>query len=391
MRRLLVTVVLCGAIAAHAEPPDPAAVEAGKKHFAAGQKLFDAGDLKGAVDELKEAYRLTKNPLLLYNLAFVYDKMNDAPLALHFYSKFIDDAEDNDKNHDRLVDAGKRAAALKAGLAAEAPSSQPSSAPASAPASLPARVVGLEHDVIDQAPPGRPVDITARVPDEAGWTVTLFYRGAGEDLYQQVRMRPQLGLLVGRIPAAAVHGNAVHYYLAARDPDGKLVAGSGKASTPNIIYLDSGAPLHALIGPADSTNEPAPLRPVHVDQPGPSVRPLLVAKWTASGGAVVLAGAAVVFALAARSNADLLATEAAKSQTDECAPLPPPCRPYSQPRKDLEATGKNDERWSNILLVAGAAAALAAGAFWYLDARAEPAATPLLAPGTVGAAAKVQF
>ena len=31
--------------------------------------------------------------------------------------------------------------------------------------------------MIDAAPPGKPLDVTAFVPEDSGWTVTLYYRG----------------------------------------------------------------------------------------------------------------------------------------------------------------------------------------------------------------------
>jgi tetratricopeptide (TPR) repeat protein len=389
MRRLLlIAAVLAAPLAARAEPtPDAADVEGAKKRFASGQKLFDSGDFKGAVDEFKEAYRLSHNALLLYNIAFVYDRMGDAALALHFYTRFIDEAEDTEKSHDRLTDAGKRAVELRRVLQA----AEPAPAPASQPASAPARVVGLVHEPIDQAPPGRPIDVTARAPDDAGWTVVLFYRGAGEDLYQQVKMKPRLGgELVGRIPAAAVRGNAVHYYLAARDPDGKVVASSGKASTPNVVYLDAGAPLHAILEPGEAVPSapaaPAPPR----DEPGVPRSPFFYAKWSASGGAAILVGAGAAFALAARSQADTLEKEAAKSRSGDCTPGPP-CQFYNAPYKQVEADGRSDQRWGNVLLVAGAATAVGAVLFWYLDGREQPVVRPTFNPEAVGAAATVRF
>jgi hypothetical protein len=373
-------------------PPDAAAVEEAKKHFAAGQRLFDAGDLRGAVEEMKEAYRLTRNPLLLYNVGVVYDKLGDAALALHYFAKFIDEARDDDRTHARLVEAGRRAEELRRAAPGEEPASPPA-APPSAPEEKPPALV---HEPIDQAPPGRPIDVTAQVPQAAAVTVTLAYRAAGEDVYRQVKMLPRRGLpgeLVARIPAAAATGATLQYYLAARDGEGKVVASSGKASAPNLIVLDAAAPIHAFVVPGDDPGAaplaaPAPAELADRSPPRPAT---FYAKWAASGGALALLGVGVGFGLAARSYADTLRDEAIKSSSDECAPDPPPCRFFSAPRKDLESAGQRYQRWGNVALVAGAAAAVAAGVLWYLDARAEPVAVPLVAPGTVGAAAAVRF
>ena len=413
LRRLLATVVCVLGLArqpARAQAPDPGApdaIEEAKKHFAAGQKLFDAGDLTGAAGELKEAYRLSRNPLLLYNIGVVYDRLGDTALALHYFTRFIEEQKDTERTHDRLTEAGKRAASLRQKLqdssGEEAPihPPAPATAPATAPSAEPIPAPALVHEPIDQAPPGRPLDVTAGVPSDPGWSVVLYYRGAGEDLYQQVRMRPRPGLgaeLVGRIPAAAMTGASLHYYLAARDAEGKIVASSGKAATPNIITLDPAAPPHAYLEPGAEAAGVVAALPVLT--PDVLARPVtFYAKWATTGGAAVLLGVGIGLTLAARSYAETLESQAAKSVNDTCAPFSPPCHVFSAADKDLESTGKSYQRWGNITLVAGAVVAGAAGVLWYLDSREHPrpttttktTATPLVGPGTVGAAATVQF
>jgi len=192
---LLTALLVSVAAGADTPPPDAAALAEAKKHFAAGEKLFDAGDLRGAVEELKEAYRLSRNPVLLYNIGVVYDKLDHAPLALHYFGKFIDETRDEGKTHDRLIEPGRRAAELRKKLGAEeaaveqAPTLQAHVETKPQPPPSPPTLV---HETIDQAPPGRPIDVTGLAPVEAGWTVTLYYRSAGEDLYQEVQMKPRV-------------------------------------------------------------------------------------------------------------------------------------------------------------------------------------------------------
>jgi hypothetical protein len=391
---LLAAAAAVGPTYVEAQPaaPDPVTVEEARAHFAAGQKLFEAGNLKGAVEELKEAYRLSKNPLLLYNVGLVYDQLGDAPLALHYFAKFIDEQKDTEKTHDRLVQASQRAAELRKKIGEE-PAAPP------APATQPAETPALVHEPVSEAPPGRPIDLTARVADDAGLTVLLSYRHAGEEAYQQVKMQTRPGLgpeRVARIPAAAVQGTALQYFIAVRDGEGKLVASSGKASAPNVVLLDRAAPLHAF---ADENDEPvgghptaAPaIAPAPFAEPETPRSPYFYPKWIASGTAVVLFGTGVGFALAARSYAETLQAEAVKSSSHECDPLPPPCRPYDAPHKNLEKTGQAYATWANVGFIAAAAVAAGAGALWFLDERAEPAAAPIVGPGTIGAAATVHF
>src|SRR5688572_9790038 len=150
-----VSLTLAAAPSRAADPPAPDAPSAGaleeaKRRFAEGQKLFERGELKPAVEEFKEAYRLTRNPLLLYNIAFVYDRLGDEPLALHYYTKFVDEAQDNERTHAQLTEASGRAAALRSKLDLDEPS--PSTQPGEPPPE-PA-LSELAHDLIDQAPPG---------------------------------------------------------------------------------------------------------------------------------------------------------------------------------------------------------------------------------------------
>jgi hypothetical protein len=384
--------------AADPPAPDAAALEAAKRHFAEGQKLFERNELKPAVEEFKEAYRLTRNPLLLYNIAFVYDRLGDDPLALHYYSKFVDEAADNERTHAQLTEASARAAAIRAKLDLDEPPPPATQPTEPAPE---AALTDLAHDLIDQAPPGQPIDVTVRVPRSAPWSVTLHYRAPGQDLYQSVKMRPRPGApaataasgeeLVARIPAAAVRGTALHYHVAARDPDNKLVAFSGKPQTPNIVYLDEKAPPHHYLLPGDAPTGPAP-PPVQIvrvpDRPTP---PMTYAKWGTSAGAVALIGGGVTFVLLARNHAEVVEGEAIKSQNPEyCQNEAPPCRVYSQQIKDLESRGRSYETWGNVLLLAGGGAAIAAGVLWYLDARPPPV-SPIVGPGFSGAVYTVPF
>jgi hypothetical protein len=388
--------------AAGDEPqPDAATLEEARRRFAEGQRLFEAGELKPAVEELKEAYRLTRNPLLLYNIGLIYDRLGDKPLALHYYTRFVDDARDTERTHAQLAEASKRASELRAELVIEEPPATPP--PPSGEEPPAPTLTELEHEPIDQAPPGQPIDVTARIPRRAPWSVTLHYRAAGQDLYQPVKMRPRSGVslsadveeLVARIPAAAARGSAVQYHVAARDPEGKLVGFSGKAQTPNIIYLDPAAPPHHFLEPGEAAPPPVPsLQEAAPREPEHPTRPLTYAKWAVSGTAVALLGTGVVLNLVARDYGSTLEDEASKSNREACGDgLPPPCRAYSVQRKDIDASGKRYETWSNVTLIAGAATALAAGALWYLDARAAvvPPIVPIVGKETAGIAAAWRF
>lgn len=394
--------------------PDAAAIDEAKKRYANGQKLYEAGEFKAAVDEFKEAYRLTKNPLLLYNIGFVYDRMDDTSLALHYYNKFLADAAEGPKTHDRRVEVDGRVTALKKAAGVENVKPPTNTETPTQPDKKPG-VTAFTHETVDEAPPGLPLDLGAQVPAGSGLTVTLFFRGGGEDLFKGVPMKPRLQDLIGRIPAAVMQGTSIHYYIEAKDAAGKTVAGSGKASVPNIVYLNPQAKPHYYLDPTGDTmvtttnpELPPQLQPIKgPTQPGttdtgPS-KGLTYAKWATTGGALVFLGAGIAFYLSASSYATTIEGEAFAS-SHECPT--PPCRAYSDARKDLESTGQSFSTLSRVSLVLGGASLVAAGVFWYMDFKRESAATPgkaaapaparvtavpVVGDGLIGGAAVVTF
>ena len=53
---------------------------------------------------------------------------------------------------------------------------------------------------IEAAPPGKPLDVTAFVPEDSGWTVTLYFRGSGDAKFIAKPMKWRYKELVARIP-----------------------------------------------------------------------------------------------------------------------------------------------------------------------------------------------
>src|SRR5262249_51118427 len=203
-------------------------------------------------------------------------------------------------------------------------------------------------------------------------TLTLYYRNGDEGVYQPVAMSQRLAELVGRIPAAVTRSRTVHYYIEARAPDGKLAASSGKANAPNVIYIDPAAPAHYYRdAAADTFGEPAPppLPPTAPPPPPVERAPLgiRVGKWVATGGGGALMAAGIGLWSAAAGDARALEGEARASRT-ECQT--PPCRVYTDARKDLESAGKRYQTWGYVAFTAAGVALVGAGVLWYLDLRA---------------------
>ena len=427
--RSLVFVAMVAAIASPAlthaqQTPSPDQVAKAKEHFAKGKQLYDKGEKAAAVEEFKQAYKLTRNPLLLYNVGLTYDELNDKALAVHYYDKFLSDAPDDAQTQGNRTLASERVTVLKKEIADEEAAAAAAAAAAAkpepaAPTPAPGGVTEFTHAVLEVAPPKVPLDVIAKIPVESNWKLTLFYRPAGTDEFVSVKMQKRFKEIVGRIPAEAMHGASVQYYIEVKDEAGAMVAASGKARSPNIVDIEAGAKPHyyrelsergsgSMVGEdVESEEEAARARAEALaNMPSEPIRPMTYAKWATAGGSVVLLGTAVALFLAAKNSSTTIEGEAGDSIDPPSGTCPgvatgdPPCTQFSDYQKALEDTGNRYELWTNITLVAGVAAAAAAGTLWYLDyrypsktktARPAAAATPVVAPDFVGAGAVINF
>jgi hypothetical protein len=122
---------------------------------------------------------------------------------------------------------------------------QPPVKPAEVPTPPVEEVHGLQHNAIDEARPNAPIPVRAKLGGDVGATrVFLFFRGSGQEDFLSVPMKNTGGAeWVGVIPADAVNGKSLQYYLEARDARSRAVANSGSAPSPYIISIsDSAAP-----------------------------------------------------------------------------------------------------------------------------------------------------
>ncbi len=105
-------------------------------------------------------------------------------------------------------------------------------------------VKGLQHNPVDEVRPNAPVVIKALLGNDAGATrLFLFFRSGGQEDYVSLAMKHTKGAeFVASIPAEAVTGRALQYYLEARDQRGRPVVGSGSAPNPYIVTISENAP-----------------------------------------------------------------------------------------------------------------------------------------------------
>lgn len=100
----------------------------------------------------------------------------------------------------------------------------------------------LTHTPVKSARAGVGVTISAKATDNIGVAaVKLYYRAAGADEYQCMNMvAGENNLYAATIPAAAVKGSELQYYVTAENGDGNT-ASSGTALLPNKIAINSKA------------------------------------------------------------------------------------------------------------------------------------------------------
>ncbi|HEY0194408.1 MAG TPA: hypothetical protein VGC42_25020 [Kofleriaceae bacterium] len=409
--RLSCAMVLAGVISAgqvSADPvtspaPSKAQLERAKQAFAAGKRLHDAGKLTEAIERFKQSYALSKNPLLLYNIALTMEELgaDNLDLAVVFYRRFLAEAP---ADAPQRAEVGDRIAAITRKLEPAAPEPPPPPPPpivAAPPVSAPSYgAADFQHQAIESAPPGAPLDLTATTPPDAHFTVVLFFRGADEPGFASTPLRPHGDALVARILAARVAGRSLQYYLEVRDAAGNVVTRAGKPSSPNVVALDASAPPHTLPDVVEGPITPAPpialgltgrdhedpmAHPAELTAVPAGPSPLTIAKWTATGVALAGIATGITFYALAVNHSNALASDATGCGT-------PPCQRYDSFDRDLQHTGKLDQTIANVTLFSGIAVAAVAGYLWYRDlSERHWAVAPVVGTAAAGATAAVRF
>jgi hypothetical protein len=106
-----------------------------------------------------------------------------------------------------------------------------------------ASLQGIAHTLVDSARSGADKDISAHVASDLGAAkVSLHYRSQGAADFTEVKMA-QAGdcKFTGTIPADAFAGSFLHYYVAAHNEAGKVIASKGSTGSPNIIEVAGGS------------------------------------------------------------------------------------------------------------------------------------------------------
>ncbi len=387
--------------------PSQEQLDAAKKAFGEGKAAHDAGKLPEAIEKFKESYRLSRNPVLLYNIALSLDENKQTDNALFYYRKFLSDAPAAATQRKEASERVKQLETEKldadlSGKPAEVKPDPATTKPVEAPTKKDIKIkpagtyaaTDFQHQVVEDAPPGKPLDISAFVPEDSGWTVTLYYRAAGDSTFVAKPMVWHYKQLIARIPAAKVSGTSIQYYVEAKDQAGTSVAKSGKSTSPNLVNLDASVqPRFFPDFSDDATVEvKTPAQRLHhddedplnknkqVEEPVEAPQPIVEgpagegfsdvgskkfngAKWGTTIGAVALLGIGVGFYVLAGNQASALQDDT-KSPHGTCTQTPCPFDSYD---RDLQSAGQRDQTISNVTLGIGIAGAVVAGYFWYRE------------------------
>ncbi|MBA3397605.1 MAG: hypothetical protein H0T89_33585 [Deltaproteobacteria bacterium] len=387
--------------------PTPAQMAAAKKAFSEGKKFHEQGKLPEAIEKFKESHRLSKNPLLLYNIGLTMDEAGMEDLALFYYRKFLAEAPADAAQRETVVERAKvleKKFNPNAGTTTDPGRKDPVKEPKGPVVVKPAgtyTAADFEHQVVDVAPPGKPLDVTAFVPEDSGFTVTLHYRTAGEGKFTSREMKWRYKELVARVPAPKMIGDSVQYYLEVKDQSGAVVTRAGKSTSPNLITLEAGATARFYpdmsddgevkntiedVRRRDDEDDPlnknkksnrdddaVELQPQPVGPPGSGFSDVgsskfKYAKWGTTATAGTLLGLSVFSFVQAGKYATSL-----EDDSTECGS--PPCRPFSSADdsypKDLQAAGKRYQSIHKVTLGLGVATAAVAGYFWYKELTAK--------------------
>lgn len=103
-------------------------------------------------------------------------------------------------------------------------------------------VKGLRHDILDTGKGGVATSIEALVGgDLSPARVSVMYRSEGATEFVEGKLTRQGECrYTGAIPAAAMRGSLLHYYVAAYDGNNRVIASKGSSGSPNIMEVTAG-------------------------------------------------------------------------------------------------------------------------------------------------------
>ena len=233
---LIAGIVWCAAAPAHADPKADVSAKA-----RAAMASYDSMDYEAARRLLNQALAIAKRAKLDKDpiVARVYLDLGIAQLAGSDQEAakvaFLSAAQIDPKI---TIDAAYKSAELVKMLdEAKAAAGDPGDAPEAGTECKAIR--GLQHNVIESGHAGAAQPIEALIgSDLSPAKVVVMVRPESAIDFTEVKLARQAGChFTGAIPASAMHGAVVHYYIAAYDANNKVLAAKGSSGSPNILEL----------------------------------------------------------------------------------------------------------------------------------------------------------
>jgi len=261
---VVIAVVWCLAAPAHADPRAEIAAKA-----RSAMASYDALDYDAARRQLYQALAIAKKAKLDKDpiVARVYLDLGIAQLAGSDQEgakvAFLSAVQIDPKI---TIDPGYKSAELVRMLdeakAAASDGSEPSGDDCKS-------IRGIQLPAIDGARRGVAQPVEALIGGDLSLArIVVMYRPEGAIDFTEAKLTRQAGCrYAGTIPAAAMHGALVHYYIAAYDANHKVLAAKGSYGSPNVLEFGAGrAPSHGLEDPVGAGVPPAASE--HADSPG---------------------------------------------------------------------------------------------------------------------------
>lgn len=204
------------------------------------RKLLNAAVALGAKDKLDADPVMAKVYLRLGIVHF--SGLRDAEAAKLAFVKAVEINRDIqlDKAYS-TPEMAKLLAEAKAEVGGAKGADEPEPAFADGPEVDCRAVRGLEHTIIDSAPAGKSLRITVAVAgDIKPAKLAIMYRRRGAVDFTEAKMSSNGCVYAGEIPANELSGDLLHYYVAAYNAKGKVIASKGSVGSPNIVELIGG-------------------------------------------------------------------------------------------------------------------------------------------------------
>lgn len=205
---------------------DAAVAGAALTHFDRGLDALEHGRSREAILELRRTWLLRRRPMVLLELASAYERAGERELAAKTYENYQRTARLAPWEQQSI---GRRITVLRQAAEEEANvDDEPSQAP-----------VPYAHQPPESAAPDRTLSLRVQAPVNANVKLYLAYRSGVATRFTSLEMKRHGIYKVASIPASAVSGRTLQYFIEARQVvTGQVVYRAGDRGNPNLVFIE---------------------------------------------------------------------------------------------------------------------------------------------------------